>query len=83
VVVKRPDAFDPTSLFERCARVLERSHVPDYIQVVDELPRTASEKVQTRFLIAALDASAPGVYVRPGAAAEDYANLRKQLDTNR
>jgi len=42
--------------------------VPDYIQLVDELPKTASEKVQTRFLVAMLDASNPGVFVRPGAA---------------
>jgi len=28
VVVSRPDAFDPIGLFEHCARVLERSHVP-------------------------------------------------------
>jgi acyl-coenzyme A synthetase/AMP-(fatty) acid ligase len=68
VVVRQPDAFDARSLFERCQRVLERSHVPDYIQVVDELPKTASEKVQTRFLAAALDTSAPSVHIRPGAA---------------
>ena len=68
VVVGHPEAFDARSLFERCGRLLERSHVPDYIQVVDELPKTASEKVQTRFLAAALDTSAPGVYVRPSAA---------------
>ena len=67
-MVGHPEAFDARSLFERCGRLLERSHVPDYIQVVDELPKTASEKVQTRFLAAALDASAPGVYVRPSAA---------------
>ncbi len=48
---------------------LERSHIPDYIQVVDELSKTASEKVQTRFLAAALDASTPGVYLRRGFSA--------------
>jgi len=69
VVVSGPEAFDPTRLFEHCARVLERSHIPDYIQVVDELPKTASEKVQTRFLAAALDASTPGVYLRRGFSA--------------
>ncbi len=69
IVVSGPEAFDPTSLFEHCARVLERSHIPDYIQVVDELPKTASEKVQTRFLAAALDASTPGVYLRRGFSA--------------
>jgi crotonobetaine/carnitine-CoA ligase len=44
------------------------AHLPDYIQVVAELPKTASEKVQTRFLAASLNPSSPGVYVRPGAA---------------
>ena len=68
VVVRQPEAFDAASLFEHCARVLERSHVPDYVQVVEELPKTASEKVQTRFLAANLDLSRPGVFVRPGAA---------------
>ncbi len=68
VVVGEPQSFDAVSLFERCARVLERSHVPDYVQVVDELPKTASEKVQTRFLAAMLDPSSPRVFVRPGAA---------------
>jgi carnitine-CoA ligase len=68
VVIRQPDTFDPASLFEHCVRVLERSHLPDYVQVVDELPKTASEKVQTRFLAANLDLSQPGVFVRPGAA---------------
>jgi carnitine-CoA ligase len=67
-VVRQPETFDAPGLFERCQRMLERSHVPDYIQVVDELPKTASEKVQTRFLAAALDASARNVHLRPGAA---------------
>ena len=53
---------------ERCARELERSHQPDYVQVVNELPKTASEKVQTRYLAAELDPSSPDVYVRPGAS---------------
>ena len=68
VVVRQPETFDAASLFDHCARVLERSHVPDYVQVVEELPKTASEKVQTRFLAANLDLSRPGVFVRPGAA---------------
>jgi crotonobetaine/carnitine-CoA ligase len=68
VVVRNADAFDAASLFERCGRLLERSHVPDYVQLVDELPKTASEKVQTRFLAAALATSTAGVYSRPGAA---------------
>jgi crotonobetaine/carnitine-CoA ligase len=68
VVVSRPEAFDAAALFGRCARELAASHVPDYVQVVGELPKTASEKVQARLLAATLDPSSPGVYVRPGAA---------------
>jgi len=68
VVVRQPETFDAAGLFDHCARVLERSHIPDYVQVVDELPKTASEKVQTRFLAARLDVSHPGVFVRHGAA---------------
>ncbi|MGH9000280.1 MAG: AMP-binding protein, partial [Acidimicrobiia bacterium] len=64
IVVRDPEHFDAEALFARCAARLERSHVPDFLQVVDELPRTASEKVQVRFLVEALDESAPGVYSR-------------------
>lgn len=67
VVVRDRDAFDVRALFERCRRELERSHVPDYVQVVDELPKTATEKVQTRFLAEVFDQAAPGVYASPGA----------------
>ena len=54
-VVRDRDAFDVGALFEHCKRNLERSHVPDFIQVVDELPKTPTEKVQTRFLIEAFE----------------------------
>ena len=68
VVVRDRDAFDVGALFDRCQRELERSHVPDYVQVLDELPKTATEKVQTRYLAEAFDPSARGVFTRPGAA---------------
>ncbi len=45
--------FDVRGLFAHCTRNLERSHVPDYVQVMNALPKTPSEKVQTRFLIEA------------------------------
>ena len=56
-------------MFARCATRLERSHVPDFLQVVDDLPRTASEKVQVRFLIEQFDESAGNVFSRPTVAA--------------
>lgn len=42
--------FDPASLFRLCRDQLESSSVPTYLQVVDEIPKTASEKPQERFL---------------------------------
>jgi acyl-CoA synthetase (AMP-forming)/AMP-acid ligase II len=63
LVVRDREQFDARALFDHCARTLERSHVPDYIQVVEELPKTPSEKVQTRFLAQALE-SGQGVYAR-------------------
>jgi acyl-CoA synthetase (AMP-forming)/AMP-acid ligase II len=69
VVPRDADAFAPEAVFARCASLLERSHIPDFLQVVDDLPRTASEKVQVRFLIEQLTESAPNVYLRPTVAA--------------
>ena len=48
-----PDAgarFDPDALFRLCRDQLESSSVPSYLQVVAEIPKTASEKPQERFL---------------------------------
>ncbi len=64
VCVRDPGAFDVAALFDRCRRELERSHVPDYVQVLDELPKTATEKVQTRLLAQSFDRAAPGVFPR-------------------
>ena len=57
-------AFDPGSVFESCAKGLEANFVPSYLQVVDEIPKTASEKPQERFLMDRFAPDAPGVYRR-------------------
>jgi carnitine-CoA ligase len=44
-------AFDAASVFAQCRRELEPNFVPSYLQVVSEIPKTASEKPQERFLI--------------------------------
>jgi crotonobetaine/carnitine-CoA ligase len=69
VVAFDPGRLDPEALFARCAERLERAYVPDYIQVVDELPKTATEKVQTRLLIAGFSPTSPGVHARRGLSA--------------
>ena len=42
--------IDPKSIFSWCKNKLETNMVPTYLQVLAELPKTASEKVQPRFL---------------------------------
>lgn len=61
--------FDATSIFAYCREKLEANFVPTYLQVLDEIPKTASEKPQDRFLIDALRNDSAEVYVhRAGKA---------------
>jgi crotonobetaine/carnitine-CoA ligase len=55
--------FDPQRLFEHCRAVLERRFVPRYLQLVDEIPKTASQKPQERILFEAFSPDAANVYV--------------------
>jgi crotonobetaine/carnitine-CoA ligase len=58
-------AFDPADVFRHCSRALERNSVPVVLQVVQSIPKTASEKPQERFLAADL-AAGVGWLVRAG-----------------
>ena len=61
--------FDPSAVFAYCRQKLEANFVPGVLQVVDEIPKTASEKPQDRFLIEALKAPDAELYVdRRGGA---------------
>ncbi len=57
--------FDPQAIFAACRRGLEANAVPSWLQVVDEIPKTVSEKPQARLLAARLRPGAPGVYAAP------------------
>jgi crotonobetaine/carnitine-CoA ligase len=62
-VVPAPGAaFSPDAIFERCRRELEPNSVPSWLQVVDEIPKTASEKPQERFLLECFAPDAPNVF---------------------
>jgi crotonobetaine/carnitine-CoA ligase len=61
IVVERAK-FDAASVFAYCRRKLEPNFVPSYLQVLDEIPKTASEKPQERFLIEALRSREAEVY---------------------
>lgn len=55
VVPKNLTSFDPQVLFKACRGKLEANFVPRYIQVLEQIPKTASEKPQERFLIEAFE----------------------------
>jgi len=61
--------LDVASVFAHCRRVLERNAVPSFLQVVPEIPKTASEKPQERFLREQLTSGAPNIYAAEDAAA--------------
>jgi crotonobetaine/carnitine-CoA ligase len=64
IALREPEAFDPEALFARCRKGLEPNFVPSHLQVVDRIPKTASEKPQERFLRDRFAPQAPGVYDR-------------------
>ena len=54
-VVSAPDVqLDVQALFRCCRTALEANFVPSFIQVVSEIPKTASEKPLERLLAQAL-----------------------------
>jgi len=61
-VVPEGEAFSPAALFRACRKELEPNFVPTWIQVVDEIPKTASEKPPERFLRERFAPDSPGVH---------------------
>jgi len=56
------NAFSPAAVFAACRKCLEANFVPSYLQVVDQIPKTASEKPQERFLIDLFGPDSPNVF---------------------
>lgn len=67
VVPKDPATFDVQQLYAMCRARLEANFVPGFIQVLAQIPKTASEKPQDRFLVEAFEARPESVH-RPAAA---------------
>ncbi|HVN83256.1 MAG TPA: AMP-binding protein [Candidatus Binatia bacterium] len=65
--------FSPASVFQWCRAHLESNFVPSYLQVVDEIPKTASEKPQERFLIDRFQPGGSGVYAESDVTARGAA----------
>ena len=55
-------SFDRADVFRWCRDKLETNFVPTYLHVVEEIPKTASEKPQERFLLEAFAPDAANVF---------------------
>jgi crotonobetaine/carnitine-CoA ligase len=65
VVVRDGALFDADELYASCRAKLEPNFVPSYIQLVDEIPKTASEKPQERFLKDSFSVTGDNIYTPP------------------
>ncbi len=54
--------IDPTVIFEKCKKDLEPNFIPSFLQVVDEIPKTISEKALDRVLRQAFGPEQQNVY---------------------
>jgi len=54
-------AFNAESVFALCRAQLESNFIPSYLHLVDEIPKTASEKPQERFLLEMFSTDSPDV----------------------
>ncbi len=66
VVASPGTALDPASVFAACREALEANFVPTYLQVVPEIPKTASEKPQERLLRTDFSPGAANVHLDAG-----------------
>ncbi len=82
IVVDRA-RFDPAALFAECRDRLEANFIPSYLQVVGEIPKTASEKPQDRFLIDALRAPDAELYEPRGDGARRVSSEGLALGADR
>ena len=64
VVPKDAATFDAQQLFAHCRQQLETGMLPGFIQVLEQIPKTASEKPQDRFLIEAFEAHPETAFAR-------------------
>lgn len=62
VVPTAPANFNIADLFRHCRQRLDAMSVPAFVMIVDELPKTASQKVQPRFLVEMFNAKTHPIY---------------------
>jgi crotonobetaine/carnitine-CoA ligase len=64
VVPSEPGRFDPRVVFHACSARLDATAVPRFLQVLPEIPKTASEKPLERVMLEAFAVDADNVYAR-------------------
>jgi crotonobetaine/carnitine-CoA ligase len=57
-------AIDPAAIFEKCRRDLEPNFIPTYLQLVDDIPKTISEKALDRVLKEQFSPDADNVFIQ-------------------
>lgn len=62
IVPEDPQAFDPEAIHEYCRQHLATKYLPSYLQRLDALPKTASEKPLERLLLEAFQSRPNDVF---------------------
>lgn len=62
VVANPAVELEPGTVFAKCRSTLEANFVPTYLQVVDEIPKTVSEKPQEHLLSAAFSPGSSNIH---------------------
>ena len=57
------EEFHPDEVFQSCRANLESNFVPTYLQLLEEIPKTASEKPQERFLLENFEAKKGNIFI--------------------
>ena len=63
IVPKKGARFDPKAIFQACRAKLDAGSVLSYLQVVVEIPKTASEKPQERYLVGNFERQRDSLYM--------------------
>jgi carnitine-CoA ligase len=64
IVPSEPDRFDAQAVFDACAERLDANAVPRFLQVLPEIPKTASEKPLERLMLEAFAVDESNVHAR-------------------
>ena len=64
MVVDCEESFKTQDVFSACQKQLEANFVPTFLQIVEQIPKTASEKPQERFLLELFSEDALNVYTQ-------------------